>query len=411
MLRIQEYLCCFDTIREGLNQLGEDLKIGNSTRIIFAKNTDFMHDKASDEVVVLNALLDSDPAEALVQEAHGLALYTSDLSIAYWAGMNPYILEAGTTWEHFSWRRTYAMEIPSGMTFMVYNHNGCWHVSDTTSPNGLSGVNYDLDKIEIYKAARIEFSRITDPWYKIFIGEERHCFVFQYVKKHDLLGSKNYPHVVLTNIIDRRTGEEKPATRLKDFFVKTGVPIPPICQVLGEKTKSMALKKLKPLSPALTFRKCNMRSTSITNPLVKQIRAAVKAGSGVSLNHVADIYKLLRNGDDLEIVASAYPQFSRILHMMDAAVKTAEVELNKLHEMSMRIERHRGYNVEVSSHDLSYILANYRRGVIPSIKYGLDNLPAESLTLVTYKQNKEEGMLKILKDMQKLNATGGSADG
>lgn len=373
-LRIQEYLSCFDDLREACRFLSKDLKIYSSElRINLAP--DGFSTVDDDCLVIFDAQPGADTQESMVQEANNLALLRKDLSLIYWAGMNPYVLEAGRTWKDMRWQDSFAMEIPEGKTFMVYNYKDSWHVAGHRSPNGLDDA--PDSKRGIGDAVKEEFGKTSDPWHKIFSGYEDACLVFKY--------TNSSPKIVLVNFIDKTKGLERPGS-LIPFHVQTGIPIARPRRIRGLQTKLLTLKSLKALSPNLTFKIPNSKSTSVLNPLPKAIKKFLnrKSTNGLMLADLAEIFLLLRNDGDLKEVAEAYPNLEEPLHMFALAMDKTENELKNLHETAEKIENSKGYATQVNSHALSHIIYDYKKGKIASIRDGLNKISPEDLVKTAY---------------------------
>lgn len=376
MLRIQEYLSAFDDHVQGANYLKDRLGLNCDVRYVTYGGSSG-GGQPEERILIFNAGEKSDPSEPMVREANGLGLYDTNLKLAYWFGLTPYQSSEMGDWGPVNWKRTCAMEIPEGMEMVIYNHRGHWKIGNHESPNGL-GNSQGPGSVFWDEALRAQLDRIFSPWCKPFIGHEDRCFVIRIVKEHAYNNFLKFPHLVLTNVIDRTLNCECPPKDIEFFSMSSGLPAPAVRIVHGQRSLGNVLRNMWILSPGLTFKEKTGNGAFVPNPLYRFINNALEAAR-ISPVHVAKIFQCARTKEDLDKICLKFPVFSDMLYLFDTGRDTAWSELVQVHNIANKQEDAAVAAKMINEHPLGFLIFSYKKGQLASLKEGVDTLRPEKL--------------------------------
>lgn len=372
MLRIQEYLRCFDDLRVGLECLKKNHGVTHDYRYIFSRiNHSRGHGRLEDCVLMFhNTKIKPD---SLARDVNGLGLYKTNLELAFWGGRLP-ISTSKISETNINWRRSYAFDEPLGHRLMVYYHGQEWHVATDETPNGISSSS--IRDPEWHELLKDSMARCFDPWYKPFELYKDNCFVFHVTEEpHDYPHFSRFPNLVLTKIISRRHATELRAELLKTYCADYKIPRPNVFSISGPRMLKSALKNMYFKAPALVLRdKSGEAIAYVKNPISSALSAANEVGGKVSAGHVVNIYRACRNDEDIDRVCLAHPDFAEAIYLLQDVEGSIWAELVNLYNEANKCAENTAFAKRINSHPLAHILFDYRKAKIKSIQEGISEL-------------------------------------
>lgn len=393
MLKIQEFLNCFDDISVGLLYLNRNLGI-NST--LYATNVN----EEIHNVYLLRPGLRADMSNPLVREAHCLILHQDgDLAAKAWTFPEIITSDRDLPKDFKLPSGIAAEEMPDGKIIIVYNIEGKWIIGTSNSINGKEqtersgefGVAFTYEE-KINNLIKYKYQK-TFKDLEIFDGRSPDlCFIFNYVSMYNncIMPAGTIPTLYLMGIMDIKTGIEIPSDTVDTVAHSIGFSRQITSTVVYTGASfNKCLAMIRTLSPGLMLRQYNRR-LFVPNPIYIAVKHAVEAGARVTSRHMVRIIQKCRSKDDVSDVVSAYPNFKSMLELLWKINSNTWTELVLLWDANKTKPTMKDFARAVKQHPLNYLLFMFRDKKITSFKAELDKLEPSRLISIARNKHEEE---------------------
>jgi hypothetical protein len=353
MLKIQQYLDCFDSIKDGNMYLRTNLNIEAECQTIKA-----FGDEPATVVYLYNCNRKANIDNTIVKEAHGLILHTDGDLISKMIDF-PIEVESPSL---FSSAGHKFFEIPDGEFVSVYNLEGNWHVSTVDSVNGSNYLKTDANLAQGFweTVGKNKFKTTSPDLIYVFI------FVSKYNKK---LLPYSGQTAYLVAVIDRTTGEELPINTVRNIAKKIGF------------TSIAETNSFHTLSPGLFILNEDGKRFYFRNKIYTAVKNALDAGERVTPTHMAKIIHAARHDRDVDVISMNYRRYEFMLDLMLIARDRTRKELYHLwNNMSEEVKlNNKKFAETVCKHPFNYLLFMFKDGKINSIFEEMKRLKPERL--------------------------------
>lgn len=398
MLKIQEFISCFDEINEANTYLMAHLSIESSARLIENDEGNIY------KVTLYTPAKNADMANPLVKEAHCLVLDEyGDLLAKAWDHLETpkgakkfptdFIFDHSTTIEH----------IPEGDTVVVYNVEGRWIIATENDAAGIEefpdgafcGLTY-ATYVKRWLAGR--FAK----WNKPFLNTNPFmCFTFIYSGpsyKH-ITPVDAEPELYLMGVMNIETGREFEYSMVDVLANKMNFDRPKRNEINGLSSLIRQERAMDVTTPGLMLRDKHGRRAIVVNPVYDALKNAKAAGDKVHPTHIAKILQTCRDKAKMEDIAKVYEDYKSMLLLMSRVKDSLLQELLDLWNMARTKKDMKSFTDIVRHHPLNYIMYKLKDGRITAIREEIDSINPSRLTeLVRERCEKEfESASRLLK--------------
>lgn len=404
MLRIQEFIECFDDITEACVYLKRNLAI--ESNMYGLQVGDEEH-----QVFLLRAGQKADMTDPLVQEANCLILYPDgDVLARAWSWPNV-VHSTMKIPVNFNLAGSICEEVPDGKVVVIYNIEGSWVIGTDTSVDGseyLSGTELPTFTYETEIKSLLS-RRSGGSWFEPFEKvNPMMCFVFNYVNpyaKHVM--PILMPELYLTGIMNLESGHEVSSGMVESLANQMDFTRPFWKEINGSGSLGTRVNNMRTLSPGLMMRDINDYRVFIPNPIYKAVKSAKEAGDRVRPTHLVRIIQACRDLADVTAITAAYQDFGPMLELLWNVQWGLLDELIMLWNVAKVESTLKDFAKVVQHHPLNYLLFMLRDDEDWDLKKEIRTLKPIKLTRIAEKEwEKEYGAAFRL-----LRFAGGSADG
>jgi len=374
MLKIQEFINCFDSMEEAALYLHRNLKV-ESYAIKMQEGYSVWHFKATQK---------ADFNDPIVREAHCLILY-DDGDILARAWPRPYMVNTSSELpDHFNMTGAICEEIPDGSIVVVYNIEGEWHIGTTDSFDGddyFPGMELPALTYE-HEIKALLARRNGNRWSRPFDNTNPYmCFVFSYVSPYlNKVMPVLTPDLYLMAVINNEANIELTNGLVESLAQKMDVSRPNWSEINGATSLTTRLYNMRALVPGLMLRDKNDNRIQIVNPIYNAVKAAKEAGDRVRPSHIAKILQQCRDKADVAAVSATYPGFGDLLELLFNVREELYSELMILWNTAKDERRPAEFAKLVMHHPLNYLMFMFRDNAITSFKDALAELKPIKLT-------------------------------
>lgn len=385
MLKIQEFLECFDSIIEASRFLKKNLHVELSPFLIDGTHYVFLAQPKQK----------ADLTHPIVKETNLLLLdENGDVLAKAWDF--PTIAHGPKdipTWFDFG-NANYSEEMPDGDLIVIYNIEGTWYVETGDSPIGVGNPTFDHEKAVITLLEK-RFGR----WDKAFKNVNPFlCFVFCFVhpdnKKIMPIIS---PELYLMAIINLENSKELSYNTVDTIGDEMGFTRPPSVEINGTNSFMHHLNKMRTFAPGLMLRDKMLNRVFIPNPIYLAMKKALDAGPEIRPGHVAGIVQACRDEGDIDGISMSYYYIAPMLNLLWRVKKELWTEMLDLWAIASRKPSMQEFAKIVQYHPLNFLLFLQRDNKIPSIKDGLDRLTPMKMYSVAKRREPREYSVAVKK--------------
>lgn len=393
MLKIQEFISCFEDIEEANVHLrrGLDLKIKEDELV---KCSNSLKMSIHRRVYLYNCGVHSNVADPLVQEANVLILDDKANLVAKGPNRPLEALCSEDLPSDFRLEGAIAEEMTDGITVLIYNYEDEWHVATEKSVDAsnyipgmqLSTFSYDYEVKGL-------FQRRYGDWPKPFDDVSSDlCFTFDYVSPHNrIVMPYTSPGMFLLSIVDVASGTEIEQHFVNKYANKWDYLRPNWNSLAGCNSLSKFLHNIRPLSKGVILRDTHGTKVKIPNPIYYAIKSAKNAGERISSAHIAKILCSCRDNTDISIIRSTFPEYSKHIELLETTKNLLWSELMILWNIAREYTKDpKKFAETVQHHPLNCLLFMFRDGAIFSLKESVEKLdPRKLAALARGKYEKE----------------------
>jgi hypothetical protein len=393
MLKIQEFIGCFDDIKEANEYLKRNVDID-------------VHTHVSGELFLYKPGRRADMTNALVREANCLIL-DGDGGLMAKAWNHPGIVKTEKDFpsEFVFGQDNLAAELPDGELVVIYNIEGKWCIGTADSvdaqdylPNMMSLPGFTWShEIKNLLARRSDaawdtFLKNTNPFV---------CFVLSYVTPYNTKVMPILkPELFLLTCINTETGQEFTKNAIKNMADRLNVPTLHCALVNGSTGLSVRINMMRTFAPGLMLDDSRGHRVMIRNPIYSAIKSALDAGDRIKPIHIAKVMQFCRDRLDFNTIGQAFNDFEPMLSLLRSTRSELLEELNGLWLSTTGYRSDaQEFAARVHHHPLNYMLFMYKDKKIISFSDELSNLKTTKLIdLVKNKHPKEfDGAERLLK--------------
>jgi hypothetical protein len=401
MLKIQEFINCFDSVQEAGIYLNRELGIDMIARPL-------NDDKA---LYLFKAGQHSDMKNPLVRETNCLVL-DSEGKLCAKAWDHPFVAhKPNEIPSEFGFGRDNSgCELSDGTIVVAYNVDDEWYIGTANDPEaqdhfpGFSLPGFTFE----HEVKALLNRRAKGKWTDFFKGVAKDlCLVFNYVNPYiDTVMPQTAQSLYFMGAIDKLTGTEVPTSTADSLATMIGFTVPNKFNTNGFASLTPRLQSMRALSPGLMLKDNNDQRLVIVNPIYKAVKSAKDAGERCQPVHIAKIIQICRDKGDMVAVKSAYKGYTNMLELMWAVRIKLWEELKELWGSAHGKELKEFAGI-VQHHPLNYLLFLFRNKEINSVLEGLDGIKPYKLVHCTKRKYEKEFYLAA----NLLKYEGGKTDG
>jgi len=352
MLKIQEFISCFDQIKEANDHLSKELSIKVESNFLYSLNGKF-------EVYIYNKGKHSDINNPLVREANSLILGKDGSLISKRPNHHYRVKKIKDLPDSFRLYKSNVEEMTTGIMITMFNYDGVWNIADKDSVNN---VDYSID---VKKTLN---NRIDGYWTSIFDDKEDtgiafkdQIYVFDFISSaYESIWPCTTFKLYLLTVIDKKTGIEF-APYIVDHVSKClNFSRPKHEQITGKKSLSFFMLRTRIPNKGIMLNDGNTR-VKISNALYYNTKSAVEAEHNIKPIHIAKIVLSCRDKVDLMVVSNAFPEYNDFLYLFDKTIEKTWQNLvviwNSIKEFD---EDPATFSKAVPIYPLSHLLFMYR---------------------------------------------------
>jgi len=395
MLKIQEFINCFDDINEANKYLKQNLNIESVLHM-------------DEQVILYRAGLHADMSNPIVRETHCLVLdVEGDVMGKAWN--YPHVVnsykELPPGFNFIS--SVIAEDLPDGEIIVVYNIEGKWIIG---TRDHASGKKYfpgmDLPGFTFEHEVKAMLAKRFNSWDKPFENvNPMICFIFSYVNPYlKCVMPVISPQLFLMAVINLENGEELSHTAVQGQAIKMGFELPKWSEINGVTSLNFRLDSLRALCPGIMLRDKAGQRVVITNPIHEAIKDALEAGNRVCPTHMANILNACRDKADVTAIRATYRDYGPMLELLWNCRIELWQELLTLWKTAETIENLKEFAVTIQYHPLNYILFKFRDKLISNIKDEVEIIKPRKLVTLT----KERWEREFAAASEQLKYAGGS---
>lgn len=408
MLKIQEFIDCFDAVEEAAVYLKRNLRIDTTIHSL------------EDEQEKLGPFTLFKPghsanlSNALVREANCLIL-DDDNEILAKAWNYPEVVKSPSQGfpENFNLGKdTIGYEVPDGDIVVIYNVDGEWIIGTADHPLGdnyiagmdLPGFTYAQE------IKRLLTGRYHSGWSAPFkTTNPMLCFICYYVSPYLNKIMPLLTHELhLMSVINLETGHELSPGMVDGIAANIDLPRPSWSEVNGMTSLSNRLyNNMRTLSPGFMLVDKNDQHVFIPNPIYTAVKSAKDVGRRVRPTHIASILQATRDKRDITSVSASFENFEPMLRLLFDEREELWKELVRLWNSAHAEKSTKDFAEIIHHHPLNYLLFMYRDNRISNLRTQIAKLkPIKLISIIKNKRPKEFELASRL-----LKFTGGNEHG
>jgi len=369
MLKIQEFISCFNSIEEANVYLEKELSL--------VIGEDYLHNpRERSKIYIYNKSRRSDMDSPLVREANGLILDESHALIAKGPDHHYTVNGIDNLPKNFKLYKSSAEEMTTGMMITVFNYNSVWVVA---SKDSISDVDYTID------VKRAVGKGIDSWWTSVFDdGGKDHIYVFDFISKEyeNIWPCPTFKLYLLT-IIDKKTGEELDPFVIDGISRNLGFARTKHKIISGKRSLSSFRSDVRMPSRGVILSNNNVR-IKIPNSLYYSIKIADEIEDRIEPIHVAKIFLACKDDIDLMVISKSFPKYADFLTLFN---RTIQKVLRDLVVMWTSVQQFTNDPVRfaraIPPYPLSQLLFMYRDKKISTFKEGIKKLSPHRLINIT----------------------------
>jgi len=362
MLKIQEFLECFDNVVEASRYLKKNLRIETRPHLI------------DGEYYVFSFIPDkkADLSNPIVKETNLLILDEDREVLAKAWNFPDVVTRPSRMPAYFSFgKENHSEEMPDGDLIVIYNIDGKWYICNRESPIGVTNSGFSHEE-ETIKLLEKRFGQ----WDKPFKNTNPlMCFIFCLVHPDNqkIMPIKS-PELYLMGVINLDNYQEISYNTVNELANKMGFARPATTEINGTNSLLNRLRRMRTLSPGLMLRDKALNRIFLPNPIYVAMQKAMVAGSHIMVGHVASILQACRDKADVETINVSYKKIGPMLSLLWKVKEDLWSELAMLWGVASKTKTMIEFATKVEHHPLNHILFMCRDNKISSIRDGLDNL-------------------------------------
>lgn len=409
MLKIQEFISCFENIAEAnmYLRMGLGLSIKEGELL-----TDSDASRKLWTVYLYNPGVHSNITNPLVQEANALILDDKANLVA--KGPN-HPLEALCPEElpgNFRLDGAEAEEMTDGTMVLVYNYKGEWQVATKDSADGtdyIPGLQLSAFTFE-HEVKNLIQRRLPDgEWESSFSDVDTNlCFAFDYVSPHNRnIMPYVAPGLFLLSITDIKDGTELKPYLVRAVANKFDYPRPRWSSMAGGNSLVKFLYNIKSLSKGIILRDAHGTKVKIPNPIYYAVKSAKAAGERIVPTHIAKILCSCRDDTDISIIRSTFPEYSKYMKLLKKTREQLWGELLILWNATRDYRQdNKKFAEAVLHHPLNCFLFMLKDKKISSLKESVEGLDPRKLADLAEGKYEKEFARQSMKSLQVSNCGG-----
>jgi len=384
MLKIQEFISCFDDILEAYKYLRSNLNIDVSIHTL--EDGDTKHN-----VALLKPGQRADLADPLVREANCLIL-DDDAEVFAKAWNRPYVAgEADQLPDDFGLTGAICEEVPDGELVVIYNVEGTWFIGTADSVDGMNYLPGMLLPTSTYdNEVKQRLSRNSTRWDSSLKNmNPLMCFVFNFVSPSansvmPILMSELY----LTGVINLENDREVSNGMLQAIADKMGVARSHWSEINSASALAQRIYNMRALAPGLMLRDINDHRVFIPNPIHKAVKCAKESGDRVRPTHIAKILQVCRDRADVMAITAAYTNYTPLLELLQKVRDDLVKEVLLLWGVARHQISAANFASTINHHPLKYLLFMRRNDPSTSLRSEVRAIKPIKLTRIA--ENKWE---------------------
>ena len=375
MLKIQEFISCFSSIKEANTYLSRELSLKIEDGYLYGP-------KKSSRIYTYNKCRYSDINSSLVREANGLVLGEDCSLITKGPNHHYKIKRVKDLPENFRLYRSKAEEITTGITVTVFNCNGVWHIADKYSIND---VDYSIDvKRAIGNHVEGCWSSIFDEQVNSPVVFKNHIYVFDFISNtYEKVWPCSASKLYLLTIINGKTGLEFAPHKVDKISEHLGFVRPNHREITGKRSLASFVAKAKIPTEGVMLTDKDTK-VKISNSLHYSVKYAIEARENIRPIHIAKIFLACKDRVDLMVIASTFPNYNDFLYLFEKTIDKTWKDLiiiwNSVKEFSKDLKT---FANAVPTYPLSHLLFMYRDKKITSLLKGVKSVSARRLVTMT----------------------------
>ncbi|TET61141.1 MAG: hypothetical protein E3J47_05905 [Candidatus Stahlbacteria bacterium] len=368
MLKIQEFISCFNSIEEANVYLKEKLSLSITD--------DYLHNYSKkSKVYIYNKGKHSDINNPLVREANGLILDESYTLLS--KGLDHHYNARGieNLPEGFKLYRSNIEEMTAGMMIIIFHYMGVWSVA---AKDSINDVDYTID-------VKKTIGRSPDKcWTSAFNENKNYIYVFDFIsKEYKTVWPSSALKLYLLTIIDKETGKELDPFVVDDISECLGFDRPRHREIVGRRSLSTFMSCNRIPTRGVILSKNGIR-IKLSDSLYYSIKAAGEVEDRIEPIHIAKIFLSCKDNVDLVVVSKAFPKYADFLLLFDKTMEKVWQDLTVIwtsiqHLMNEPAEFARA----VPPYPLSHLLFMYKNKQIKTFREGIKKLSPHRLINIT----------------------------
>lgn len=368
MLKIQEFISCFDSIEEANVCLKRELSLSITDSHLYNYSE-------KSKVYIYNRGKHSNINNPLVREANGLILDKNHVLLAKGLDHHYNVKNIEDPPKDFKLYRSSVEEMTTGMMIIIFNYKGVWSVATKDSIND---VDYTID------VKRIIGRNPDKCWTSLFNENKNHIYVFDFIsKEYKTVWPCSAFKLYLLTIIDKETGKELDPFVVDDISEYLEFDRPKHKEIVGRRSLSAFIACNRIPSRGVILSNSGVR-VKLLNPLYYSIKAAGEVENRIEPIHIAKIFLACKDDIDLMVISKAFPKYADFLLLFDRAVKKVRDDLMIIW-MSIQhlMNDSAAFARAVPPYPLSPLLFMYKNKQIKTFKEGIKKLSPHRLINIT----------------------------